>query len=204
MQGTPYIYQGEELGMTNAPFADIGDYRDIESINAYNTLVVQEKRIARADMLRYMRLKSRDTSRTPMHWDSGPNAGFSTGTPWIMVNPNFKEVNVEEQTRRAGSVFSFYKAMIQLRKKMDIITLGSYELLLPDDPDLFVYTRRYRGEELLIACNFSPEEKAFAPPERFKNAELLLSNEKTAALKAVDCKSLGPFAAAVYHLFILC
>jgi oligo-1,6-glucosidase len=200
MQGTPYIYQGEELGMTNAPFADIGDYRDLESINAYNALVVQEKRIAHADMLRYMRLKSRDTSRTPMHWDSGPNAGFSTGTPWIMVNPNFKQVNAEEQTRRAGSVFSFYKTLIQLRKKMDIITLGSYELLLPDDPDLFVYTRRYHGEELLIACNFSPEERAFTPPERFKDAELLLSNEEAAALQAVDCKSLGPFTAVVYQI----
>jgi len=99
MQGTPYVYQGEELGMTNAPFTDTGDYRDLETVNAYNALVVREKRIARDDMLRYMRLKSRDNSRTPMHWDSGPNAGFSTGNPWIMLNPNYREINAEEQTQ---------------------------------------------------------------------------------------------------------
>jgi oligo-1,6-glucosidase len=199
MQGTPYVYQGEELGMTNAPFGDIGDYRDLETINAYNALVVREKRIARADMLRYMRLKSRDNSRTPMHWDGGPNAGFSTGNPWIMLNPNYREINAEEQIRRGDSVFAFYQTLIQLRKKMDIITLGSFELLLPDDPDLFVYTRHYRGEELLIVCNFSPKERAFTPPERYKDAQLLLSNEEAAALLAADCKALGPFAAVIYY-----
>ena len=191
MQGTPYIYQGEELGMTNVPFADIGDYRDLESINAYNTLVVQEQRIAPADMLRYMRLKSRDNSRTPMHWNSGPNAGFSTGTPWITLNPNYRAINAEEQTRRGDSVFSFYQTLIQLRKRLDIITLGSYELLLPDDPALFVYTRRYGQEELLVVCNFSPQERPFTPPERFKEADLLLSNETAPVL--------GPYGAAVYY-----
>jgi len=191
MQGTPYIYQGEELGMTNVPFTDIGDYRDLETINAYNALVVQEQRIAQADMLRYMRLKSRDNSRTPMHWNSGPNAGFSTGTPWIMLNPNYRAINAEEQIRRNDSVFSFYQTLIQLRKQIDIITLGSFELLLPDDPDLFVYIRRYRQEELLVACNFSPKERAFTPPEQFKEADLLLSNETAPVL--------GPFGAAVYY-----
>jgi len=191
MQGTPYIYQGEELGMTNAPFADIGDYRDLETINAYNALVAQEQRIAQADMLRYMRLKSRDNSRTPMHWNSGPNAGFSTGTPWIMLNPNYREINAEEQIRRGDSVFSFYQTLIQLRKRLDIITLGSYELLLPDDPALFVYTRRYGQEELLVVCNFSPQERPFTPPERFKEADLLLSNETAPVL--------GPYGAAVYY-----
>jgi oligo-1,6-glucosidase len=195
MQGTPYIYQGEELGMTNAPFADIGDYRDLETINAYNALVLQEQCIAHTDMLRYARLKGRDNSRTPMHWSSGPNAGFSTGAPWIMLNPNYRDINAEEQIRRGDSVFSFYQTLIQLRKKMDIITLGNFELLLPDDPDLFVYTRRYRQEELLVVCNFSHQERPFTPPERFKNAQLLLSNE-TAALPTVV---LGPFGAVVYY-----
>jgi oligo-1,6-glucosidase len=195
LQGTPYIYQGEELGMTNTPFADIGDYRDLESINAYNALVVQEKRIARADMLRYMRLKSRDTSRTPMHWNSGPNAGFSTGTPWIMVNPNFIQVNAKEQKSRNDSVFAYYQRLIQLRKQLDIITFGMYELLLPDDPDLYVYTRKYNNEELLVICNFSPKSRSYSPPERFAGAKQLISNEK-------DCKSplvLGPFGAVVYY-----
>jgi oligo-1,6-glucosidase len=195
MQGTPYIYQGEELGMTNTPFADIGDYRDLESINAYNELVVQEKRIAKADMLRYMRLKSRDTSRTPMHWNRGLNAGFSTGTPWIMVNPNFKQVNAEEQTSRSDSVFAYYQKLIELRKQFDIITFGSYELLLPDNPDLYVYTRKYNNEELLVICNFSPKGRSYSPPERFTGAKQLISNEG-------DCKSplvLGPFGAVVYY-----
>jgi oligo-1,6-glucosidase len=198
LQGTPYVYQGEELGMTNTPFADLSDYRDIESINAYNALVVQEKRITHEDMLRYMSLKSRDTARTPMHWNSGPNAGFSTGTPWIMVNPNFKEVNVEEQTGRSDSVFAYYKKLIQLRKQLDIITFGSYELLLPDDPDLYVYTRKHSNEELLVICNFSPKGRSCFPPERFIGAKPLISNEE-----AADCKSslvLGPFGAVVYHV----
>jgi oligo-1,6-glucosidase len=197
LQGTPYIYQGEELGMTNAPFADIGDYRDLESINAYNALVVQEKRIAQPDMLRYMRLKSRDNSRTPMHWNSGANAGFSTGTPWIMLNPNYLQINADEQTRRSDSVFAYYQNLIQLRKRLDIITYGSYELLLPDDPDLFVYTRSYRNEELLVICNFSKKERTFTLPQRFISAKLLLSNEETP-----DCKSppvLGPFGSSVYY-----
>jgi len=203
LQGTPYVYQGEELGMTNAPFADIGDYNDLETINAYDTLVEKEKRIAKEDMLRYMRLKSRDNSRTPMQWNSGPGAGFSTGKSWILLNPNYREINAEEQTLRADSVFSYYQTLIQLRKKMDIIAFGDYTLLLPDDPDLFVYTRRFRQEELLVACNFSRKERSFTPPERFKGAELLLSNEDSSALVAAALQPagvLGPFSAKVYYL----
>jgi len=197
LQGTPYVYQGEELGMTNAPFADLNDYRDLESINAYNTLVVQEKRIAHEDMLRFMRKRSRDNSRTPMHWNTGLNAGFSSGTPWIMVNPNYTEINAEEQMRRSDSVFMYYKTLIQLRKKLDIIIFGNYELLLSDDPDLYVYTRNYRNERLLVICNFSNKERVFTLPEAFTGAKLLLSNEETS-----DCKSsaaLGPFGTTVYY-----
>jgi oligo-1,6-glucosidase len=159
--------------------------------------VVQKKQILKADMLRYLRLKSRDNSRTPMHWNGGLNAGFSTGTPWIMVNPNFKQINAEEQMRRNDSVFAYYQSLIKLRGQLDIITFGKYELLLPDDPDLYVYTRNYLKEELLIVCNFSRKERIFTLPERFVNAKQLISNEK-----APDCKSppaLGPFGAVVYH-----
>jgi oligo-1,6-glucosidase len=193
MQGTPYIYQGEELGMTNAPFADINDYRDLESINAYNISVVEEKRIAQADMLRYMRLKSRDNARTPMHWNSKPNAGFSTGTPWIMVNPNYHEINAEEQMWREDSVFTYYRNLIQLRRQMDIITFGDYELLLPDDPGLFVYTRCFGQEELLVACNFSRGERLFTPPERFNGAQILVTNEEN------PTAVLGAFGAIVFY-----
>jgi oligo-1,6-glucosidase len=199
LQGTPYVYQGEELGMTNAPFADIGDYRDIESVNAYNALVLQEKRFTKEEMLRYMRLKSRDNSRTPMHWNSRPNAGFSTGKPWIMLNPNYREINAEEQTQRADSVFNFYQKLIQLRKTMDIITYGNFELLLPDDPDLFVYTRSCNGEELLVVCNFAREERSFALPQHFHGADILITNED---IRAGDTAALGAFGAAVYRRYI--
>jgi oligo-1,6-glucosidase len=197
MQGTPYIYQGEELGMTNAPFADIGEYRDLESINAYNVLVEKEKRFSKAEMLRYLCMKSRDNSRTPMHWNSGRNAGFSSAAPWIIMNPNYREINAEEQIHREDSVFAYYKTIIQFRKNMDIITLGAYELLLPDDPDLFAYIRAFEREELLVVCNFAREERAFTPPERFKGAEPLVSNENAPVL--ITSVSLGPFGAAVYY-----
>jgi len=182
MQGTPYIYQGEELGMTNVPFTGISDLRDLESINAWNELVEKKKQISREDMLRYLRLKSRDNSRTPMQWNSEPNAGFSppeTQTaPWIMVNPNYREINVEEQMQRSDSVYAFYKKLIQLRKEMEIITHGNYELLFPDDPYIFIYTRRYKKEELLVICNFSDFGQVFKLPERFNNAKILLTNEE--------------------------
>jgi len=138
-----------------------------------------------------------------MQWNSGPGAGFSSGKSWILLNPNYREINAEEQTRRADSVFSYYQTLIQLRKKMDIITFGDYTLLLPDDPDLFIYTRHYMQEELLVACNFSRKERSFTPPERFKGAELLLSNEDASALVAAALQPagvLGAFSAKVFYL----
>ncbi|MDR0290863.1 MAG: alpha-glucosidase [Treponema sp.] len=190
MQGTPYIYQGEELGMTNAPFADIGDYRDLESINAY------EKSHDKAQMLRYLGLKSRDNSRTPMHWNSGHNAGFSSASPWIMLNPNYKEINAEEQMPRSDSVFSCYQALIQLRKEHDIITFGDFDLLLGDDPALFAYMRRHGEEELFVICNFSREEKTFSLPGQFCCLEPLIANDESASLSN---GVLGPFGAAAYY-----
>ena len=195
MQGTPYIYQGEELGMTNAPFAVIDDYRDLESINAYNAYALRDQIVSKAEMLRYLALKSRDNARTPMQWNSGPNAGFSTNSPWIMVNPNYREINAEKQAQ-PGSVFSYYQSLIRLRKTMDIITYGSFELLLPDDPDLFVYIRRYQQEELLVICNFSREEKPFALPEQFNGANMVIANDEPAQGTR---PLLGAFAAMVYQ-----
>ncbi|MCL2806428.1 MAG: alpha-glucosidase [Treponema sp.] len=193
MQGTPYIYQGEELGMTNAPFAGISDYRDLESINAYNTLVLEEKSIGREDMLRYMRRKSRDNSRTPMQWNDSPNAGFSQNKPWIMLNPNYREINAEEQMQRADSVFRFYKKLISLRKEMDIITYGNYELLLPDDPDLFVYLRTFQQEQLLVVCNFADEKRTFAVPETFSGAKIVITNEEIEPGSAMNPGAFGTF-----------
>ena len=177
MQGTPYIYQGEELGMTNAPFADLKDFRDIESINAYRELT-ESGQIEPEDMMRYLRYKSRDNARTPMQWDDSANAGFTRGTPWIMVNPNYREINAKEQLGRPDSVFHYYQKLIRLRKEREIIPYGTYSLLLPEDPDLFVYTRTLGEQKLLVICNFRREEKAFALPEGFdpEKAELLIGN----------------------------
>ena len=200
MQGTPYVYQGEELGMTNTPFADISDFRDLESINAYEALVNEEKRFTKEDMLRYLCLKSRDTSRTPMHWDDGPCAGFSSGEPWIMLNPNYREINAREQSSRPDSVLAFYKKLISLRKEMDIITLGDYTLLLENDPHLFVYKRKYGGEELLTACNFSGKKQIFTLDESFRSAKILVANEETAwPDEKKGNLELGPFGAVVLH-----
>jgi len=198
MQGTPYVYQGEELGMTNAPFTALEDYRDLESINAYNKYVLEEKLYSKEDMLKFLQLKSRDNARTPMHWNDGPFAGFSDKASWIMVNPNHREINAAEQVRRGDSVFAYYQTLIRLRKEMDIITKGNFELLLPDDPDLFVYTRQHGQESLLVICNFSRCEKTFSPPESFNGAKLLLSNEEVPeTINGIT--SMGPFATAAYY-----
>ena len=210
LQGTPYIYQGEELGMINAPFADVGDYRDLESINAYKTLVEETKRFTKEEMLLLMALRSRDNSRTPMQWNSSPNAGFidkpgAPCSPWIMVNPNYTEINAEEQMQREDSVYKFYQKLIQLRKTMDIITYGNFELLMKDHPDLFAYMRTYQQEKLLVVCNFYGEERSFVLPEGFTSNNILITNDETCRTAVINSQGpeqnvvLGPFGAVVYR-----
>lgn len=197
MQGTPYVYQGEELGMTNVPFAALEDFRDIESINAYHELT-ESGQVSPEDMMRFLRYKSRDNARTPMQWDDSENAGFTTGTPWIMVNPNYKEINAKEQLARPDSVFHFYQKLIRLRKEREIIPYGEYELLLPEDPDLYVYTRALGEHKLLVICNFRKEEKAFTLPEGFDPGmgEILIGNypdrelQNTMTLKAYEALAI--------------
>ena len=197
MQGTPYVYQGEELGMTNVPFAALEDFRDIESINAYHELT-ESGQVSPEDMMRFLRYKSRDNARTPMQWDDSENAGFTEGTPWIMVNPNYKEINAKEQLARPDSVFHFYQKLIRLRKEREIIPYGEYELLLPEDPDLYVYTRALGEQKLLVICNFRKEEKAFTLPEGFDPGmgEILIGNypdrelQNTMTLKAYEALAI--------------
>ena len=197
MQGTPYVYQGEELGMTNVPFETLEDFRDIESINAYHELT-ESGQVSPEDMMRFLRYKSRDNARTPMQWDDSENAGFTTGTPWIMVNPNYKEINAKEQLARPDSVFHFYQKLIRLRKEREIIPYGEYELLLPEDPDLYVYTRALGEHKLLVICNFRKEEKAFTLPEGFDPGmgEILIGNypdrelQNTMTLKAYEALAI--------------
>src|SRR5699024_9168826 len=138
MQGTPYVYQGAELGMTNYPFKSLSDYRDLESINAYHEWVDAGVRQPE-ELLEAIAYKSRDNARTPMQWDDTANAGFSTGTPWIAVNPNYKEINAKEQLARPDSVFHYYQKLIALRRASEdseLIVYGTYELILPEDKQL--------------------------------------------------------------------
>lgn len=176
MQGTPYIYQGEELGMTNTVFNSVDDFRDLESINAYRELV-ESGLYTDEDMFPKIAHKSRDNARTPMQWDASENAGFTTGTPWIAVNPNYKKINVEDQLKREDSVFNYYKKLIRLRKENEIIVYGNYELLLPEDENIFAYVRTLDNQKLLVVCNFSKTEQKF-DFSGYENAKILISNYK--------------------------
>lgn len=197
MKGTPYIYQGEELGMTNVDFKEIEEYRDIESINAFHELT-GAGRVSEEEMLRYLRAKSRDHARTPMQWDDTENAGFTSGTPWIKVNPNYTEISAKREVGDPESVYSFYKKLIELRKTHKVIVYGTYEPLLPDDENLFVFTRRSEKELLLTICNFTENPAAFTFPDEFtqNHGTLLISN--LSGGDESDTITLRPYEARVY------
>ena len=196
MQGTPYIYQGEELGMTNYPFRDVHDFRDIESINAYRDWC-ESGMLSHDVFWPCLISKSRDNARTPMQWDGTEHAGFTEGTPWIPVNPNYIEINAKAETEDSDSVFHYYKKLIALRKQYPIIVYGKYELLLPEDEKLYVYTRTLDEEKLLVVCNFSDQETAFAVPEEFAEAECVISNMRE-AYKTEKIR-LKPYESFVLH-----
>ena len=174
MQGTPYVYQGEELGMTNTVFNSVDDFRDLESVNAYRELI-ESGLYTKEDMFPKIAHKSRDNARTPMPWDTSENAGFTTGTPWLALNPNYNKINVADQLKREDSVFHYYQKLIQLRKEYEIIVYGKYELLLPDDEHIFAYVRTLGNQKLLVACNFSKTEQKF-DFKGYENAKVLISN----------------------------
>lgn len=157
MQGTPYVYQGEELGMCNAYFDKLEDYRDIESINAYHELT-EQCGVSHEEMMGYLKRISRDNARTPMQWDDSKNAGFTTGTPWLKVNANYPEVNAKAQVNDPDSVFSYYKKLIRLRHENEIIVYGDYELLEAESEETFIYKRTYENEHLMVLCNFTDHE----------------------------------------------
>lgn len=198
MKGTPYIYQGEELGMTNVNFPSINEIRDIESINAYHEM--SENGIyTKEEMLDFIRYKGRDNARTPMQWNNSSYAGFSTSEPWIMVNPNYTEINAKEQMSRENSVFHYYKKLIQLRKEHKIIVYGTYELLLPEHEQLFVYKRKLEGQQLLCVCNFSKEQLTYELPQEFVESEILIHNYETVELQ--DKKLfIRPYETVVFHI----
>ena len=156
MEGTPYVYQGEELGMTNVRFDSIEQYQDIEIRNMYRERL--EKGYAEKDIMESIYAKGRDNARTPMQWDDTENAGFTTGTPWLGVNPNYTEINARSQLQDENSVFHYYKKLIHLRKENSIFVDGDFTLLLPEDENIFAYVREYEGSKLLVAANFTDKE----------------------------------------------
>ena len=198
MQGTPYIYQGQELGMTNVPFQNIEDFRDLDSINAYHELTEQGV-FTKEEMLKRLRYKSRDNARTPFQWSDEENAGFTEGSPWIMVNPNYKQINAKDQVGREDSVFSYYKKLIALRKEYEIVVYGTYDLLLPEDKELYVYTRTWKEQQLLVICNFSTSIRQLALPEGWEpeKTRILIGNYR-------DCRveknlNIRPYEAVVLY-----
>ena len=196
MQGTPYVYQGEELGMCNAYFDKLEDYRDIESLNAYKELT-ETCGVSHEEMMGYLKRISRDNARTPMQWDDSANAGFTTGTPWIKVNSNYKTVNAKQQTTDPDSVFSYYKELIRLRHENGIIVYGEYELLEPQNEELFIYTRTWNNEQLMVLCNFTDKDvviPAAVMAQIPADAQILISNH-VGNLEAV----LRPYEARVYR-----
>ena len=194
MQGTPYIYQGEELGMTNVAFPTIDDYRDIETLNMYRERT--QAGYSEADILRSLHAKSRDNARTPMQWDATTNAGFTDGTPWLQVNPNYTAINAADEVADAGSVFHYDQALIRLRKQYPIFSEGDFTLLFADHPALFAYQRRLGDQVMTVLCNFYEEPLtlpagAVAP---LPLDTLLLGNYDTPA----DAAHFRPYEARIY------
>ena len=196
-RGTPYVYQGEELGMTNAPFRTIEDFRDIEALGQYAQAIAAEGQSPEA-VLTVLRARGRDNARTPMQWDTSPNAGFSTGTPWLAVNPNYSEINAAAQVGDPDSVYHYYRKLIELRHTEPAVVDGDFTMLLPHDERLYAFTRRLGGTELLVIGNFSggPAKAELDDAAEWSAAELLLTN--TAAIPSGDL-TLGPWQAVVYR-----
>lgn len=172
LKGTPYIYQGEEIGMTNAGYTSIDEYMDIESLNYYNILKLQGK--SEEEVIRILGAKSRDNSRTPMQWDASENAGFTKGTPWLKVCDRYKEINTESR-HEPDSVFQYYKELVKLRKELPVIQKGAVTPLLREDKEILAYKREYQGKELYVFCNFFDGEVKvpYSIPEDCKS---ILSN----------------------------
>ena len=190
LQGTPYIYQGEELGMTNAPYP-LEELRDLESINAYHEMV--EKGMSEADALTAIHRMMRDNARTPMQWTDGPHAGFTAGTPWMMVNPNYTQINAAAALADPDSVFYTYQKLIALRKAHPVFVEGDFTLLCPEDEQVFAYLRRGVGQEMLAAVNLSGRSAPFALPEAFAGCEPLLATQG-----APQAGVLRPWEAQLY------
>ena len=191
MQGTPYIYQGEELGMTNVQY-DIEDYKDCEIINMYHERL--EKGYSKDEIMKSIYAKGRDNARTPMQWDDSANAGFTTGTPWIKVNDNYDKINAKSQVDDPDSIFSCYKKLVQLRKDYPVFVDGKFTLLLEDDENIFAYSRKNEEKTMLVVCNFFDKEIPMPLAKECEGMEVLISNYKDTS----DMSVLRPYEARMY------
>ncbi|WP_210366567.1 alpha-glucosidase [Bacillus sp. REN3] len=197
LKGTPYIYQGEEIGMTNVRFDSIEDYKDIETLNIYKEKVEQDKENP-AKVMESIYVKGRDNARTPFQWDDSRNAGFTTGKPWIKVNPNYTDINAMAAVADENSIYHYYRKLIQLRKENPIIVHGSYDIIVPDDKNIYAYTRTYQSQELLVALNFSAKNQELHVPEELlgKETEVLITNYGEYGLSSR--LNLKPYEAIVF------
>lgn len=200
MKGTPYIYQGEEIGMTNVQFDSIEEYRDIETLNMYREKVM-ERGENHEIVMQSIYTKGRDNARTPMQWEDSEHAGFTTGKPWIKVNPNYKEINAWQALRDPNSIFYYYKNLIELRKNHEIIVYGTYDLILEDHPSIFAYLRTWKDEKLLVIANFNEESCVFELPTEitYNSSELLIHNYDVQS-ELIENTPLQPYETRVYKL----
>lgn len=194
MKGTPYIYQGEEIGMTNSVITDISQADDVETLNMYRERI--EEGYSEKEIFESINAKGRDNARTPMQWDSTAEGGFTSGKPWLAVNPNYSSINVEQALKDKESIFYCYQKLIQLRKENPLIVYGKYELLLPDQPTLFAYTRSYGKEKWLIVANFSETENQISLSQEPTNLKPIICNGKTESYNLKEL-ILSPYEAFV-------
>ncbi len=201
LHGTPYVYQGEEIAMTNVRFPRIEDYRDIETLNMYRE-AVEEKGIDPQLVMEMIYRKSRDNARTPMQWNDTQHAGFTTGTPWIKVNPNYPNINVEQAVADANGIFSYYQQLIRLRKANPVMVYGIYDLLLDAHEQIYAFTRTLGNDRLLVILNFGGDTPVFALPTdvSFVDKELLISNYDVDPNEDIHQLTLRPWEARVYRL----
>lgn len=199
MKGTPYIYQGEEIGMTNVKFEDLNDYKDIEIINAYNDLVVKNGR-SHDEMMEGIYDRGRDNARTPMQWNDSENAGFTTGKPWIKLNPNYSKINAESQINDEDSIFNYYKKLIKIRKNNKVVVYGDYDLILDDGEEIYAYVRTLEDEKLLVICNFTNNNTKFELPNNINSnyKRILIANYEDCKEKTLKDINLRPYECRVY------
>ncbi|MGN7312149.1 alpha,alpha-phosphotrehalase [Alkalicoccobacillus gibsonii] len=199
MQGTPYIYQGEEFGMTNPKFETIDEYRDVETLNMYEEL--KEAKLDESTIMEIIKQKSRDNSRTPVQWNAKPNGGFTTGTPWINTASNYKEINAVEALSDPNSIFYFYQKLVDLRKTHDIITFGDYQLIHVDHKQVFAYVRQWQDEKAVVLANFYEQPVTIDLPDWVskEDAKVLLSNYEQLSKPGQEI-TLRPYEAVVYHV----